>query len=61
MRFKEAMDKIQINPDTNLVDIAHTLKYFDQSHFIHSFKKYSGLTPKQYANNCHDQFKNVFY
>ena len=32
-------------------DIIHQLGYFDQAHFIHDFKKFSGLSPLEYFKN----------
>mgnify|MGYP002622144926 CR=1 FL=1 len=32
----------------SLTEIAADLGYFDQSHFVHDFKAYTGLTPKKY-------------
>lgn len=32
-------------------DIIHKLEYFDQAHFIHDFKKFSGLSPLAYFKN----------
>lgn len=38
---------------TNTIsEIALEVGYFDHSHFTHNFKKYIGITPKQYKNNC---------
>lgn len=34
--------------------------YFDQSHFIKEFKKYTGYSPKQYANQK-NEFGKIFY
>jgi AraC-like DNA-binding protein len=34
-----------------LVDTALDCGFFDQSHFSNYFKKYFGISPKQYANN----------
>ena len=36
----------------NITDIALEVGFFDQSHFTHNFKRYIGVTPKQYKNNC---------
>lgn len=35
----------------SLVDTALDCGFFDQSHFINYFKKYFGISPKQYCNN----------
>lgn len=43
IRFNTAVQLI--NKDFNLTEISHNLDYFDQSHFIKEFKKFSGYTP----------------
>jgi transcriptional regulator GlxA family with amidase domain len=32
----------------SLTDIAYRCGYYDQSHFIHDFKEFSGFHPKEY-------------
>lgn len=39
----------------NMLDL-----YFDQAHFIKEFKRYTGYTPKQYANE-RNEFGKIFY
>lgn len=34
----------------SLTEVAYTLGFFDQSHFIRHFKKINGITPKQFAS-----------
>ncbi len=36
------------NMQKSLTDIAYDCGYYDQSHFIHEFKQFSGYHPKQY-------------
>lgn len=47
IRFQEILSDLSYN---NLTEHAYKNGYFDQSHFIHDFKSYSGLTPKEYLN-----------
>jgi len=35
----------------SLTSVAHTAGYFDQSHFIHDFKRVTGLAPESYFAN----------
>lgn len=50
MRFQAAVSALNQNQHVgrSLTDIAADLGYFDQSHFVHDFKNYTGLTPKKY-------------
>lgn len=34
---------------TILIEVALETGFNDQSHFTHTFKRYAGVTPKQYA------------
>lgn len=45
LRIKEAKRK---NKTDNLLNIALENGFFDQSHFIKHFKKYEGITPREY-------------
>lgn len=36
----------------SIIDIALENGYYDQSHFVHTFKKYTGITPIKYKSNC---------
>lgn len=47
IRFQEAL-KSYGNKDRSLAEIAHLCGYYDQSHFIHDFKEFSGYHPSQY-------------
>ena len=37
--------------DLSLTEIAHHSSFFDQSHFIRSFKTYTNMTPGDYQRN----------
>ena len=63
-RFNEAIRLIQLGQFTNLTQIAHKLCFYDQSHFIHEVKSFSGVTPQQLvrkADNFHDTQKVYSY
>jgi AraC-like DNA-binding protein len=47
-RFERSLSLIRKNEFENLSDIAYTLDFTDQSHFIKEFKEFSGYTPKAY-------------
>jgi AraC-like DNA-binding protein len=46
LRFQAATQ--QYRGTKSLTDIAYSCGYYDQSHFIHDFKEFSGLHPKAY-------------
>lgn len=48
LRFHRAMNHYQANDFIHLTDVAYACGYYDQSHFIHDFKAFSGYHPKQY-------------
>jgi AraC-like DNA-binding protein len=45
--FKQALMQLKNDSDYNLTQIAHESGYYDQAHFIHTCRDYSGLTPRQ--------------
>ncbi len=49
-RFKTALSNLPCHDESNS-QFAPSLGYYDESHFIHDFKSFSGMTPKQYLNN----------
>jgi len=49
VRFHEAQRKLMFAPDTELTGLAYDCGYFDQAHFIKDFKKFTGKTPSEYA------------
>jgi AraC-like DNA-binding protein len=56
-RFQAAVvllrrDKTDIRRPRSLTDIAHSLGYFDQSHFIRDFRLFSGVTPGAYLRKA---------
>lgn len=56
IKFISSLHYLKQNSETNLSAVAHNLGYYDQAHFIHDFKEYSGLTPGQFLT-----LDNVFY
>jgi len=47
IRFQSAVSEYG-NKNKSLTQIAYKCGYFDQSHFIHDFKEFSGYHPKQF-------------
>ena len=50
MRFQKAIAEISAGKFTGWTEIAYQSGYFDQAHFIHDFKAFSGFTPGQYLS-----------
>ena len=44
----------------SLTELAYDNGYFDQSHFIHDFRSMTGLTPKQFFNECDKPVSDFF-
>lgn len=44
--FLGALERLK-NPGSNLTEIAYDSGYYDQAHFIHACRAYSGLSPRQ--------------
>ncbi len=55
-RFNEAIRLIKTGQYAKLTDIAHTLCYYDQSHFIRDIKAFSGMTPKDISSKENDSY-----
>lgn len=50
-RFEKSLEILARAQYGHLTDIAYELGYADQSHFIHDFKLFSGLTPLEFIRN----------
>ncbi len=48
IHFNNALHSLYLNKGLKLSSVAYRTGFFDQSHFTRIFKKYSGITPKQY-------------
>lgn len=51
-RLQEAADRLSGVEGVDLPDIAISLGYFDQAHFINDFKALVGVSPAEYARNA---------
>jgi AraC-like DNA-binding protein len=47
-RFQRALQRIHQGGDFDWVDLAGDCGYFDQAHFIHDFRAFSGMNPTTY-------------
>jgi len=48
IRFQKAVNEIEERRDVNWTDISQDCGFYDQAHFIHDFKSFSGFTPEEY-------------
>lgn len=53
-RFNAALRLMQTRQSHTLTDLAHSLNFYDQSHFIRDVKAFSGVTPKSLAQKTDD-------
>lgn len=51
IQFSFSLDQLKESDYYSLTDIAYNNNFTDQSHFIKTFKKYSGQTPKEFSNS----------
>ncbi len=49
-RFQHALSAVNRRRQIDWVEIACAAGYFDQAHFVHDFKAFSGLTPSDYVS-----------
>ena len=59
VRFQNAIYIRSRDPGLNLTELSHKCGYFDQAHMINDFKKFSGVTPKQFFSDC-EPFSDYF-
>lgn len=52
VRFQEVLRDLSRNQTLSFTEQAYQSGYFDQSHFIHDFKNYSGFTPGEFLTHC---------
>ncbi len=50
MRFQQVLNGFSGSTEINLTKYAYNYGYFDQSHFIHDFKTFTGYTPGEFAS-----------
>ncbi len=57
MRFQKAVRMIDPAADIDWGMVANECGFYDQAHFIHDFKHFSGFTPEQYSK-IHTNYQN---
>ncbi len=60
LRFNSAFNALQEGTDISLHDIIFNAGYYDQSHFINDFKRYTSLTPSHFINKQNEGIKHSF-
>ena len=61
IRFQKSVTALNDSGEISLTEIAANAGYFDQAHFVHDFKAYTGLTPKRYRDclNYNEFYKKL--
>jgi AraC-like DNA-binding protein len=54
IRFARAQQRLMLQADSDLTELAYDCGYFDQAHFIKDFRAFTGRTPSQYAKEMQD-------
>lgn len=54
VKFQFLLEDLNKGNMENLTSIASEYNFYDQAHFIHEFKEFSGKTPRQYANEVEE-------
>lgn len=52
-RFTTSLKAIKADPASRLTDIAYSFGYYDQAHFIHDFRTFSGVSPGELIASSH--------
>lgn len=60
IRFRNAFTALESSPKSNWADIAYTLGYADQAHFIREFKEFAGEAPGKVIKNNKSYTKRPF-
>jgi len=58
-RFQNVLHRIGLGRDVDWTAVALSCGYFDQAHFIHDFKAFSGLSPTAYAAHQTEHLNHV--
>lgn len=60
VRINQSMSLLKKTGYESNINIAQTLGYFDQAHFIHDFKQICGVTPNSFTKNMSDFYNEPF-
>jgi AraC-like DNA-binding protein len=58
-RFQRVLRMISVGREVDWADIAATCGYFDQAHFIHDFRAFSGINPSRYLADHVEHLNHV--
>jgi AraC-like DNA-binding protein len=61
IRFQQLIVAIQSSTQPDWQEIIYKNGYYDQSHLIRSFKKFTGLTPSEYHKVAHLSQQNIAF
>jgi len=59
VRFQASLKQLEATDYRKLSDLAYSRDYADQSHFIRSFKEFSGMSPLQFQKQTHGVIDNL--
>lgn len=60
IRFQSSIFLKSKNEELSLTELAYESGYYDQSHFINDYKKMTGITPKQFFQDCQSIHSDFF-
>jgi len=58
-RFQDVLRRVHHRPEVDWADVALDCGYFDQAHFIHDFRGFSGLNPTTYLTQRDEHLNHV--
>jgi AraC-like DNA-binding protein len=58
-RFQRILETVHGAQEVDWADVALVCGYYDQAHFIHDFREFSGLTPTQYLARATEHLNHV--
>ena len=58
-RFQEVLNRIHAAHEVNWAETALACGYYDQAHFIHDFRTFSGINPSTYLQNRGEQQNHI--